>query len=468
MNDLNWKVIGGFVFVALLFFIVGYATAPSETTGLTDTEVKAKIGEAVNQTVFQKNAEIETLRGLLEKSGNETIEDEKIEKETGYLIDELYLNTLFGDTYSDREVNLFDGEVEFDNDDYDAEETFILKDITLLANENDFGGNVYMTVPEGTIEYKFEFEANLNTSLIDEDETLVFDFLGEEIEISEWDIDEITFSKGKEVLLSKGESVEGVKLDMVLEDSIYVIVDGEGEKIYEGDTERVNGIEVKVKEVLYDPKEGSVSKAILVIGKDIEETFSDGEEYEDDSIWEWKISANSIGLVLKEDFTEIDKDGDEEFPAVGVDEKLCLPNDYKCVIFNGMGEVDTEEYLLELDEKSGNEYVRIKGNFISGIEDYSRIYVNVTGIYDKDLKLIDSDEIELANTDSVLDISGGELVFEDFEVNFALDTTNVVDDEEDYLTDYGILVVDPEDSLEDQEFEISVPEKQIEGSITLI
>ena len=42
-----------------------------------------------------------------------------------------------------------------------------------------------------------------------------------------------------------------------------------------------------------------------------------------------------------------------------------------------MIEEDTEEYNLELDEKSGVEYVRIDGNFESGTSDYDRIYVNV-------------------------------------------------------------------------------------------
>ena len=215
-----------------------------------------------------------------------------------------------------------------------------------------------------------------------------------------------------------------------------------------------------------------VGRAKIIVAEDIENEVFDGEEYEEDSAWEWVISPNSIGLILVEDFTEVDPDGDEEFSAIGADEKLCLPNDYKCVIFNGMSEEDTEEYSLELDDRDGPK-VRIEGNFQKGTKDYDRIYVNVTGIYDRDLELIAVDEIELADTDSVLDISTGDLVFEDFTVNMDLDdaeanTNDLNSEDEDWLTDFGLLIVNPEDSAEDQEFSVFVPEERLEGSITLV
>ncbi len=477
MTDLNWKVVGLFIAVGLISGIIGYVAAPSEITGFTKKEVNTKVSEAVNQSLFSKNIEIDALNKYIEEleGGDETVEDkeeEEIDTETtGYLIDELYLSTPIEDIYYDREVStLFDGEVDFDGKDYDAEETLILKDIELLANENDFEGKVYMIVPEGAIEYRLEFGADLNKSLIDEEETLVFNFLGSELEVSEWIGDEMTFSKGTEYFISEGQSItfEGkeIVLDMVLDEAVYVTMGSIARKIYEGKTKTVGGIEIKVKEVLYTEKESKVSKAVLVIGEEVEVTVENGEEYEEDSPWEWIIDANSVGIVLMEDFTEIDSG--EDFQAVGVGKKLCLPDDYVCVRFDGMDEGDTEEYLLEIDEKSGKEYVRIEGNFLSGIEDYGRIYVNTTGIYDRNLDLIDSDEIELANTDSILNISTGDLVFEDFEVNFDLDTTNVGDDDEDYLTDYGILIMNIEDAIDDNEFNIFVPEERLEGSIILI
>lgn len=397
----------------------------------------------------------------------------------GYLIEEVFLGMPIieatEEIFSDREVStLFDGEISFDGDDYDAEETLTLKNtIKLLANERDFEGNVYMTIPKGAIEFELVFDTDLNTSLIDDDETLTFNLFGEEVEVSDWDGDKITFSKGIEYFLDEGESItfgeKTIVLDMVLDEAVYVTVNGIGGKIYEDDTKTISGVEIKVKEVLYTEKESRVSKASLIIGEEVEATIVNRDEYEEDSPWEYVITANSIGLVLVEDFIEIDLDGDEDFPAIGAGEKLCLPNDYVCIEFNGMVDTETEEYYFRLDEKEGNNYVRIDGNFISGINDFDRIYVNDTGIYDRDLDLIDSVSIELGDTDSVLDVSGTNLTINDFWVNRILDVSSVgTGGDEDYLTDYGILVINPEDSADDQEFNVFIPEKKLEGSLSII
>ena len=475
MDNLNWVGVAIIVVVALLIGgIIGFVISPSETKGLTSAECNSKTSDVLEQGVFQKNAEIETLKGLLEKCGNETAETETETEifDFGYLVDELYLNDLLSDTYSDRELNLFDGEFDFDGKEYDAEETLILKDIELLANEDDFEGKVYLTLLEGAIEYKLEFEDNLNTSLIDEEETLEFSLLGEDVEISSWDNDAITIFRGTEIFANQGELINFEEYKIVLisvtDDSVYLSVqNSEGEFktkiIDEDETRTINGLKIRIDDVFSSE---SKSFAELVLGIDIDTEIRDGEEYEEDSIWNWKINANSIGLVLNEDFLEIDSD--EDFSAIGRNEKLCLPNEYVCVKFNGMDEKDSEEYSLELDERSGEEYVRVKGNFEYGTKDYDRIYVNSSGIYDRNLDLIDINEIELGDTNSILNISLGSLVFDDFEVNFDLNVTNVKDDEEDYLTDYGILVVNPENSMEDNEFNIFVPENKIEGSISLI
>ena len=86
--------------------------------------------------------------------------------------------------------------------------------------------------------------------------------------------------------------------------------------------------------------------------------------------------------------------------------------------------------------------------------------------------MIHNTEIELANTDSILDISTGDLVFEDFTVNMNLNASETngkdLNSEEDWMTDFGIRIMSPEDSADNQEFEISIPEEKISGSLTLI
>ncbi len=472
------------VILCLLVVVwVGFAIAPQEPAGFSQADVDQQVETAVTQATDVKNAEIKRLTGLLQ---NETVTPEP--EEVGYLLDELFLDTaLDEDTYSDREIStLFDGEISFDGDDYDAEETILLKDIVLKANENDFKGEVYMTVLEGAIEYKLTFESDLNTSLIDDDDTLEFNFLGEAYEISAWDVDEVTLSKGSEYKfdLLNGQSsyvIDGktVKVDYISDDEVGVDVDGISKEIDEDQTKTVNGLEIKVKSC---SESDHHSKAVLVIAEEVEVSLDSGDEYEDDSPWEWVIDANFIGLILSENFDEVDLDGDEEFSAVSVDGQICLPNEYVCVKFNGMAEEDSEEYAFELDDKDGPK-VRVDGNFVSALEDYDRVYINASGIYDRDLELIDSSEIELGNTESVLILEEHEnattryIEIGDFAVEFTLDDAGVWDgsewvdinsEEDDYLSGYGIKILNPEDAADDEEYTILIPEEKLEGSITLI
>ena len=470
MSNFNWGIIVWFVIVGLLCGVIGYVIAPETIDGLSKAEIDAKISDAVEQAVSVKDTEIERLKGLLEKTENETTEEEEI-LPFGYLIDGLFLgDSIDEDIFSDRDVStLFDGDVSFDGDDYDAEETLALKNITLFANEHDFEGRVYMTVLEGAIEYKLTFESDLNTSLIEEDETLVFNFLGERYEVSEWSGNYITLTKGIEHKLDVGASLtignKTLTLDAVSDDRAWILVDGEGKSIDEGKTKVINGLEIKVDNVF---NSGTAKFAFLIVGEDIEVTIDNGEEYEEDSPWEYVITNNSIGLILAEDFTEIDLDGDEDFPAIGMNEKLCLPNDYVCIRFNGMAEEETEEYNLKLDEKSSVDYVRIDGNFQSGTKDYNRVYVRISDykVFDRDLDEI-TGVIELGDTDSILITNATGLFFEDFNVNYDLNDSSVGTGDEDYLTDYGILVINPEDSIEDQEFNVFIPEGELEGSISV-
>ena len=395
----------------------------------------------------------------------------------GYLIDELFLSVgLDEETYSDREViTLFDGKVKFDGDSYDAEETITLTDgIILMANENDYEGNVYMTILEEAVEYTMTFENDLNTSLIDEEDTLEFNFLGESYEVSDWNNDlgeyEVTLNKGIEQKVNLGECVVVDGKSVCLTDigadgdEVYMCVDGEDncKDIDEEKSRTINGIEIYVDSIFN-------SFAHVIMGEDVEVTIEHEDEYEEDSAFEYVITKSSIGIKLVEEHSEVDLDGDEEFQAFAKDSGLCLPNQYVCVLFNGMSEEDTEEYNLELDEKSSVDYVKIDGNFESGTSDYDRIYVNVLDykVFDRDFDEI-TGTIELGDTDSKLITNVTGLFFEDFNVNYALDESNIGTGDEDYLTDFGVLVINPEDSVEDNEFNIFVPEKQLEGSISLI
>ena len=463
------------VVMTALFLVAGGIALFNEKTVIPEgyispSELQRTLDNEITNAIEDKNSQISSLTNQISELTTQLAEKvvEVVEEPIVYVIDKLSLGTVVAKELSDREVKtLFDGKVEFDGDDYDAEEVVTLSKMSVLANENDFEGTDYLVIPKGSIEYKIVFDSDLNTSLIGE-ETLVFNFLGQEVEVSKWNGDEVTFSQGEEFMLTNGDTktVEGkvFVLENVLEDSVYVSVDGVSKKIKENQTKTVNGLQVKVKDVIYS-EIGPVLKASVVLGKEVTKTVVSGEEYAEDSIWEYVIDGSSIGIVLNDEFKELD----DELRPLASGEKLCLPNDYVCVRYDGFFDEDFEEITFELDKIEELTYVEVRGNFQSELKDYTRLYINSTGIYDKKLVLINNETIKVASTDSVLNISSGKIVIEGFELEFNLSDSSV-GNTKDYnvRTDWGTLVYNPKDSTEDKDWKISFPYEKLEFSVTIL
>jgi len=387
----------------------------------------------------------------------------------GYTIDNLYLNTKLMDILSDKELNLFDGKVNFDGKDYDAEETLILKDIELKTNEEDFNENVYLTLPKNSIGYLLTFSSNLNTSKINKDETLEFNFLGMDYEVSNWNTNKVTLTKGIEHTMKPGETIvidgKNVTLEFVTDDEAYLNVDGQSRSIGEDSTKSLNGLEIQVKDVFSSE---SYSVAIIRVGEDLETEIEDGEEYTENSIWEYVINSNSIGIILKEDFKELnDREG---FDVLDIDETLCLPNDYLCVKYNGLSDENFEDYSFELE----GGIIIVEGKFTSGLKDYDEIFINGTNglIYeDDDQTLIITEDIFLGDSKLNLTTDGTGVYIDDLKIAIGLDSILVGIKElnstkDNYRTDYGIVIENPEDNIEDYKVSISIPEEKLEGSIS--
>ena len=456
--------------MTVLFLVAGYSAIFNEKEVvpegyLSASEVEAQLNDLTTErdsTISSLTKQLEDLTTqLAEKVVIETEEAlEEVKESLGYVIDNVFLDVPVVKALSDREVNLFDGEVRFDGTDYDAEEVIELSNMEVLVNEEDFEGTPYLVIPKNSISYKFVFENSLNTSKITDDETLVFNLLGEEVEVSSWNGNEITFSQGEEYMLTyKDVKIIDNKtfvLENVLEDSIYVSVDGVSKKVREGQTRTVNGLEVQVKTVIYS-NIGPVLKAVVVLGEEVEKTVVDGDEYAEDSIWDYVITTNSIGIVLNDEFNELD----DELKPLAKSEKLCLPNEYVCVRYDGFVETDFEELSFNLEDG----FVEIDGNFQVGLNDYDRLLVNSTGIYDEDEEVVGV--IKIGSSDVQMIIAGTTITIEDFTLNFDLNVTNV--DSKDYSvrTDFGILVENPEDSIEVQSWIISVLESKVESEIVI-
>ena len=442
-------------------------------------DITSDNAQAIAAATKRKNNEIAKLKKVIADAKEVEAEVDDIDAD-GYNLDELEIGVEFSFTVSDRQLSgLFDGEVTLDGDEYDAEEIIDLIKFKVANNyEDEYKADTYLQIPEG-FRYMMKFEAGFDTLLISEDETLVFNFLGDEYEASNWNGDTITFTKGTIEELTEGrfKIVDGRKITLVAASDGYVkvSVDGVGKKIWEGDTEKINGIEVRATEI-YASESWRLGGATLKIGEDVSFKVSDGDEYEADERWDWAVDSNSIAIVLNEEFLSVEED--EDYNALAAGESFSLPNDYANITYNGLGEEDTEKYTFELDTKNGAEYIEAKGDFLKGLEDYNRIYINASGFYDKDLELIDTTSIDFANAEIgnnvplTLDIVGTDLVFDNVVLglnlaSITIDGDSIATEEEDYLTNYGIVINSPEDSVEDQEFKIVMPDEKLEASLTI-
>jgi len=508
MKKMNMKqIVGLFVLAALVFGLLGMAYG--RLVSFSQADIDTAVGEAVKDMYDQSEVDesiAQATEGLLNPEEVQVQIDEKDSKiaeleselstaaeiieepevEVVYNLDEIEINDTVTKTLSDKHIELFDGEVTFDDDEYDAEESLKLIGLIQKANGNDFKENTYLQIPAYSIEYIFSVENSFNTSEIEKDETLEISLLGKDVEISKWIDGEITLTGGAEYIFEEGQSidVEGktITAKIINDNYVYVDVDGVAKKITEEDSSTVNGIEIYVDEVLdNEAGEATPDMATLRIGNDIKSTIETGDEYDEDNdfnVWEWNITAKEIKLTNAEAFMYLDED-DTEFNVLGVGENLCLPNDYVCVEYNGLDEEATETYRFDLYTKSGTEYIRVKGNFVVGLNDFDKIYINQTHIFDKDLNEI-TEAIELGDTEMELVPESGFIKFEnvnwvkEFRVNYNLSdvdvnygANNLVSTEDSFRTLYGIIVENPEDSCEDQEFSIVVPEEQLMGSITV-
>lgn len=434
-------------------------------------DITADNQAAINAAISDKQAEIDRQAKLLEDYAKAQEEQDAQDAiDNAYRLDELEIGADFSFELTDRQINVFDGEVEFDGDDYEAEEVVYIAG-KIASNEEDFNGKTFVSIDKEEISYVMNFEAALDTSLIDEDETLSFSLLGEDVEISEWDVDSVTFSKGVKFDVSEGETISVEGKDLLIRsiagDKVMIVSGDESEVIEQGETVEINGVEIKVKQVLDD--DDATDMAVLEIGREVLVQVEDGDEYAKGSMWEWKIDANSIGVVLVEEFNELDDD----LKPLDVGEQICLPNEYACFVYNGLAEESVEKYSLELDTVEGNEYVELTGKVYKGINDYDKVYINKTGIYDEDLVLIDALTVDLDDTDVTLELGGANIIIDDIKISYDLDQikvdgTDISSFDEDYLTSYGIMIENPEDSVDDNEFSIEVPQEALLAEISVV
>lgn len=472
-NGKLWAILA----VGFLIGVIVGAIIISTPKGLTDKQCQYKISDAVVQATKSKNLEItEYKRALQEcslelssipKCENNEIPSEKDGGVSKYVFDEIVIGSPIIENIYDRKLSkLFDGEIDFDGDEIKAEEKFSLKDIEIVSNEEDFDGDVYLKVLEGGIEYTLSLESSFDNQRITDDRTINLEFLGEDIEISDWDENSIEITTGKDYSLEAGQEItienSTLKILSISDDEVFVEVDGVARVIDEGKIKSMEGLDIFVKDSFSSE---TYSVAILKIGRDINQKVFSGDEYVEDSIWEYYIEGNNIGLVLSEEFDELD----EEHSILSQKDEICLPNRYVCLRFDGMSDEDTSDYSFKYKE----DYTLAKGDFVFEGDDYERIYIQNNSFFeDDDFEDEIDGTIYLSDSGIELTVIPSGIYIEDIKLgptleNIFVNGINISSEDEDYRTTYGSLIKSPEDAIDDQYVKIVIPEEHLYGEISV-
>lgn len=494
-KKINYGIIFS-VFLAIVLIVGGFSYMNTVNDLKTNIDNKDSVIADKDNSLLTKDAEISNLAEQVVILNQQVIDASTIIEPTvvenvinyiGELFDRL-ISEIFVKTLTDRELDLIDGEVEFidengDEKDFNIDERVYIKDITATVNGEDFDADVYAIVLKDAIQYIVDFEDNLNISLIDSDNPLVFDFLGERIEVIDWNDGDVKFLSTNKLLVNEGESVttntSTITVEMVSSDKISVLitVNADSEVVKVGKSKTIGGIDVYVSDIFY--RDNGNSRVYLYVGNDVMQTISD-DEYEEDSIWSWIVNDDNktIGLTLSEEFEDLD----EENKPLAYGESICLPNDYVCVKFNELSDEEYSELKFEYD--ANDKELEIKGDFEIDDEDVDTLFINNTGMYYED----EDNKMQYMNTD----LYG--FFWDDYFLQYDNDTRIITIGTEDdndlvipmnlskvefvnfdnetkegmYRSIYGSIIEiesdldeDPED---DKEISILIPEEQIEVS----
>lgn len=448
-----------------------YTKQLTKTISDKDTEIKNK-----DSALSKVQADLAAVKVQLE--AQEEMKTEKEDKDTRdrYEEDDLDLGDGFSFDVTDRELkSLIDDEIDFEGENYDIDEKLTVGG-EIGINDEDFAEEVYLKFDKDDIIYKVIFENSLESEDdITDDQVLTFKFLGEDVDVSDWDGNSITFTKGNQYIITEGDSIEvegrTITATIINDDYVYFLVsqgdDMDSKKISEGITDDVLGLEIFVDSVLDNEalEQGQGDMAVIKIGKEVEEEIKNGDDYDD--TWEWVVSEYILGLTLNEKFTDLDK----ENAPLAFGDQLCLPNDYLCVQFVGITDETTEDYTIEYD----SDVTYLRGDIQVNGEDYDEIYWDATNIFDEDDEIIctiASGTVVLGDTDLELSFNGRDVEIEDLYISYLVDDIQVdgtsIDDSDNYRTPYGIIIDSPEDSLDDQEVDFSVPEEALKGIVAVL
>lgn len=488
------------------------------TTAEQEAAAKQAELEAKEAELLAKEAEIQTLKEA-------PVATEETVSVDGEVIDNLFLGDMVSFTVDDGDVaKLFDGEVTFDEDEYDVHEELLVLDnkayilYSAIDDEELEERPALGFTQDGALEYRFVFDDTILMSDVSDEESLIIRFLGENLEIIEADADELVLRTGTRFILREGESIEfegqEVTLAFVGENGkASVCVDGDCDTIAEFDTETLAGLDVRVDELLVNSREGI---ATLYFGPDTTITQEDGDEWldEDDSPWKFKIIESggyleSLVLVYDETHDRIDDD----FPPFFEGDSISLPNGWLTVTVNEVLEDEYTEYTFVFDEfhdelfddtKIDNDYcMLVESDTKDGIEvldeETDEVYVCEDGkayyqdstndwfeAFVTDVELVNDDarvslaiggagRVRLENPNDILirldtqwatqTLGAEEDESESSDILFGSD--GIGEREETLLTPFGAVIVSPEANADRDEFTYRLPTDRVEVELLI-
>ena len=509
--------------------VVGASAAASDMTGANSIDAYLKTFYTVEDS--DSDSDSSTITGDFSNAVG-VVEDEI---ELGSSI-----TSTLRDSFTDSKIpTLLDTEVSWDDGvdskRYDVhEEIHILNDGMVLQttlDDSELEDNVVLENKKA-LQYKYVFDDVLTIDRvghIDADE-LFLTILGKEYEVLDMEDNSITVSFSDEKVVKSGDNVVVDGVTLTIGDIFLGSVEVNGVLVKEGRTRTINGVEVFIDTIAYHSYSDLPSKAIIKVGKDISQTITSGDEYtDDDETWVWDIAnlgtvGGYIGVTYDINSVSYDEDEDEN-NAISVGQSYALPENYGAVVFEGLTDVDYEDFELSFDDrdlwynvgvdKHDDEDVAVLegenddsitltsgGMSIETDSIYFRYNGTANELYFKDIDGdVDDDHegrIQLAvnpsnlkvvvgdtEMDVVYDISSVTLTNSEEAIVIALgndgvdfdrlgskdedaESTDVIVNgtsvgvrEDDVFTHYGLFIRDPEDNADNDRVTMSIPNSQV-------
>ncbi|MFW6173762.1 MAG: hypothetical protein ACOC5T_08460 [Elusimicrobiota bacterium] len=525
-----------------LLFLAGCQVGPSEEEiqSMIDKAVDAKETElnieidALEEKVAEQEATIEELNTEIDSKEEEVSdleeqlkekEEEKREAELGEEIEVSLSGSVGPVILKDNDIEkLFDGEIDFDGEDYDAEEVIELSNglqvMTSVLSDDEFSDIPYLgTNSKESISYRIEITDLIDLSEVGMDKVLELPFLGDELKIVDVvNAGEITILYGEEVFIDAGETIEvsGKEVTLVKcgTNGAVFDVDGETEVITIDSTKEINGIEIFV-DVIFNDDGVEFDSADIFVGENIKETIASGDYFEsgcedDECEYVYNIKMDNTEQYVGVLHNEVMDDLDRDFVPKTVGESFIVGDDYIEVLFKEITEVEYIDYELYFDEVFADDELSAdinaailesseEGFVFSNGDESSEVYIyyNTTApavqVYyvddDNDIKSADGLTFKAVNDDVELDINFigpgipalqiGDIVIpirpnaaklgnteEEAEANDVVYAgTNIGKRDYNVLGFEGIVVKDVEDNADNDEVKFSVPSEIVEATI---